>query len=421
MSWRPCFDQEHLQKLAAEIADHPQGAGRGGVFCPQELVTKARADFDYIVKDGKTTGNCCVQAFIESALHQNVRPSWKKMNDNKRCQEARKLACDWAAKNRTLTFWGGISFQEMVELVTRQNFDRWTSRLRLTDAWGDVAFLQALACSVGVDVLLIDAGSGSAKLLGLSLMTGDHDSKSLVPVAMHNHYHYWALVPFESCPMEQVALTLEAGKQCMEWDPDFDIMQPRELAIGGREQELQLCESLMNWQPFELPTQHLIECLQFLGFTYSKLYQKVIIRFMLNLKISRCNYSLLYDSDSDKVIIRAQFIRNSAGARDDTVPIGVMARSRRFAILQLAREDAAEQEHSVVFGYTVYVKNAFHCQDLPAQARYVRAERALNAIATLSLQKVQVKTDDSMSRMLSSKAILRIETFLSTTAIETQH
>ena len=37
-------------------------------------------------------------------------------------------------------------------------------------------------------------------------------------------------------------------------------------------------------------------------------------------------------------------LRNSAGARDDNVPIGVLARSRRFAILQLSREDDAEQE-----------------------------------------------------------------------------
>ena len=268
MSWRPCFDSEHLHKIATEIADHPQGAGRGGVYCPPELVTKTCTDFDYIVKDGKTTGNCCPHAFIESALHQNARPAWKKMNDNKRCQEARKMACDWASKNKTMTFWGGVTFQEVVELVSHQNFDKWVGRLRLTDAWGDVAFLQALACSVGVDVLLIEA-SGHARLVGLSLMAGDHDSKSLVPVAMHDHHHFWSLAPFESCPMEQVALTLEPGKQAEEWDLDFDSMQPKELAIAGREQELQLCESLLNWQPFDLPTQHLIECLQFLGFIQS--------------------------------------------------------------------------------------------------------------------------------------------------------
>ena len=57
-------------------------------------------------------------------------------------------------------------------------------------------------------------------------------------------------------------------------------------------------------------------------------------------------------------------------------------------------------------------------QDLAAQARYVRAERALNAIATLSLQKVHVRGDDPMSRSTSSKTILRLERFLSTRGIE---
>jgi len=264
--WRPFFDTDHLQTFASDIADHPQGAGRGGIFCPGELVTKARTEYDYVVKDGKTTGNCCVQSFIDSAIQQNIRPTWKRMNENKRCQEARKLACDWALQNRTLTFWGGASFQEVAELVSHQNFDRWIGRLRLTDAWGDVAFLQALVCSVGTDVLLIDNGSEPAKLLGLSLMTGDHDSKCLVPVAMHKHNHFWALVPLESCHMEQVALSVTPGHQTLDLDEDYDTVEPKELVLGGREQELQLCESLLNWCPFELPTQHLIECLQLLGF-----------------------------------------------------------------------------------------------------------------------------------------------------------
>ena len=75
--WRPFFDIEHLQRFADEIADHPQGAGRGGLWCPKELSEKARLEYNYFLKDGKTTGNCCVQSFTESAIEQNVRPIWK--------------------------------------------------------------------------------------------------------------------------------------------------------------------------------------------------------------------------------------------------------------------------------------------------------------------------------------------------------
>ena len=261
--WRPFFDLEHLQRFSEQIPDHPQGAGRGGVNCPEHLVNKSRFEYNYLVKDARTTGQCCVQAFVESAIQQNVKPAWKRMNDVKRCQEARKLACDWASKNGSTKFWGGCTFQAAVETISHQNYEKWTNRLRLTDAWADVAFVQALACSVGVDVLLIDDSPEGAKLLGISLMEGDHDCKSLVPMAMHEHFHFWPLVPLASSLVEQVSLTLAPGNpEARDCDPDFDTVQPTEVAIGGREQEIQLCEALLNWSPFDLPTPNLIECLQ---------------------------------------------------------------------------------------------------------------------------------------------------------------
>lgn len=262
--WRPFFDLEHLRRFAQEIPDHPQGAGRGGVCCPKDLVNKSRIEYSYLVKDGKTTGNCCVQAFIESALEQGVRPGWKKMGDAKRCQEGRKLARDWALQNQDKKFWGGCSFQEAAWAISHVPFQKWTSRLRLTDVWADIAFLQALACALQVDILLIDDSPG-AKLLGVSLMDGsDGDNcKSLVPMCMHAHYHFWPLVPLASCVVEQVHLTLTPGNpQSDDCDPDFDTLQPAELVVGGREQEIQLCEALLHWSPFDLPTPKLIECLQ---------------------------------------------------------------------------------------------------------------------------------------------------------------
>ena len=63
--------------------------------------------------------------------------------------------------------------------------------------------------------------------------------------------------------VEQVHLTLTPGNpQSDDCDPDFDTLQPAELVVGGREQEIQLCEALLHWSPFDLPTPKLIECLQ---------------------------------------------------------------------------------------------------------------------------------------------------------------
>ncbi len=59
-------------------------------------------------------------------------------------------------------------------------------------------------------------------------------------------------------------------------------------------------------------------------------------------------------------------------------------------------------------------------QDMNAHAKYVRAERALNAIATLSCKQLSMRGDDAMSRSVSTKSILRLERFLSTAGIDTR-
>ena len=45
-------------------------------------------------------------------------------------------------------------------------------------------------------------------------------------------------------------------------------------------------------------------------------------------------------------VVMKKNLRNAAGARDDSVPSGIMAKARRFAVVQLAREDDADKETS---------------------------------------------------------------------------
>ena len=106
-----------------------------------------------------------------------------------------------------------------------------------------------------------------------------------------------------------------------------------------------------------------------------------------------------------------------------------MARARRFALVQLAREDDAHQDCflAVIAGFCDFdlvghlvLICPVDRKALPDSAKFLKAERALNAVATLSLQKVNMQSDDSMSRALSSKSILRLERFLSTSGIESQ-
>ena len=103
-------------------------------------------------------------------------------------------------------------------------------------------------------------------------MVGEHDSTALVPVAFHDCHHFWALLPQASRPTEQVCIKLEPeflvssrGIQDREHDQDFDTLEPSEQAISCREQELQLCEALSVWSPFDLPSEQIVGALQILG------------------------------------------------------------------------------------------------------------------------------------------------------------
>jgi len=57
-------------------------------------------------------------------------------------------------------------------------------------------------------------------------------------------------------------------------------------------------------------------------------------------------------------------------------------------------------------------------QDMGQHGKYIKAERALEAIASLSCKRLNMRSDDSMSRSLSAKSILRLERFLSMSGID---
>ena len=250
------------------VADDPRGAGRGGIMCKEELHERAAADFGYTVLDGKTTGNCGPKAFVSSAMAQGFRPSWKKTSEHKRWSDARRNACDWADKHREDKTWGGWSVQEICARVSHQPFDKWLSRMRLTDTWTNPAFLHALACSFRVDILLIESGNAPSKLVGQSLMVGDVEPDCCVPLVMHNYQHFWGVVPTSLCPRGDFSIEAVDGiyyTSDVEFDQEYDRLLESERSISGHEQEIQLCETLLSWNPFALPSPKLIDSLQMLA------------------------------------------------------------------------------------------------------------------------------------------------------------
>ena len=278
MSWGPLFDLETLEAFKSNINDHPQGAGRGGLQCPTSLIDRGANEFGYSVLDSRTTGNCGVLAFTTSAINQGVRPSWKRMSEQKRCSEARKMGCEWASKNQSKKVWGGWTIREIAEAVSSQRFDKWGGRLRLADTWPDAAFIHCLCCCFGLDGLLVTS-NGPARLVGQSLMVGDHEcGNGLVPMAWHEHHHFWPLIPEGCDPLGKVDMVVGPGQvQMSEKDTDFDEVEPAECALASREQELQLCEVLSSWAPFDAPSVDIVQSMQTLGFigTWIRTYNAI--------------------------------------------------------------------------------------------------------------------------------------------------
>ena len=149
MNPTPLFVTQILDRYRTSPADHPQGAGRGGLRCPSELVEKARPNrehasvlwlvpFKFVslaealanhlsVSETCTDGNCAPHAFVQSGLstiHTNHRKepwlSWRKTSkkDLKTVlSQARKLAVDWPVKSRHELLLGGLSVQDTAWLI----------------------------------------------------------------------------------------------------------------------------------------------------------------------------------------------------------------------------------------------------------------------------------------------------------------
>ena len=68
------------------------------------------------------------------------------------------------------------------------------ARVPKNGEWVDTVFLHALACAYGVTVLVFQAGCNPT-ILGPHLHEDlDQDCDVVVPVALVNDYHFWAVV-----------------------------------------------------------------------------------------------------------------------------------------------------------------------------------------------------------------------------------
>ena len=82
----------------------------------------------------------------------------------------------------------------LTHVVTGEDFPSYVQRMQRNGESVDTAFMHALACAVGVTVLVFQDGVDPA-IIGPHLIDGDNgDCDLVVPVALVNDYHFWVVV-----------------------------------------------------------------------------------------------------------------------------------------------------------------------------------------------------------------------------------
>ena len=70
----------------------------------------------------------------------------------------------------------------------------YAQRMQRNREWVDTAFVHALACAVGVTILVFQEGVDPT-IIGTHLIdVDDGDCDLVVPVALANEYHFWVVV-----------------------------------------------------------------------------------------------------------------------------------------------------------------------------------------------------------------------------------
>ena len=173
--------------------------------------------------------------------------------------------------NTNTKLWDGMTVAQLVCHVSGENISTYRERMRSNGEWVDIVFLHALACVYGVTVLVFQAGCDPA-ILGPHLHEDlDQECDVMVPVALVNDYHFWAVVesrlpelgctprppdkgehlPFQS---DGPAAGEYSSAERVEDDQDQEHHSPWSPPPGSRspeeiDKELLFCTALSRWCP----------------------------------------------------------------------------------------------------------------------------------------------------------------------------
>jgi hypothetical protein len=207
-----------------------------------------------------TDGDCGLDAFLTSALACPALCSKANRNPFQTLRQKRKLdqltslrrtGCKYIQENCAEELWDGFSLGDLIRVVSNATLPAYLEKMKHKGCWVDTPFLHALACAFDVDVVVMQP-SGVA-LVGASLREGK-ESLAVVPVALANDFHFWALVPDSDADVSH------SGQHSLPEDDEDTVV---ECVSGGLlpadrvTSELNLVQRLQYWNPWECPTEEL--------------------------------------------------------------------------------------------------------------------------------------------------------------------
>ena len=241
------------------------------IHCPEALGRELANNNLLVDHDTDATGNCGVDGFLRSWRARDSKVKFKHRSLRTCWQPQRNAARSWLEKHRHEAAWGTLSVENFCLISSgKADFLEYLQEMTQPDAWVDTAFLHAMACANGVDIILIQAGK-SPVLLGSSTHQGQEqdcendDDKAkdptAVPMALVNDVHFWGVLPVETAVVPLVADEEQGRTSTGSLHVDDDSEHQKAANEEYVQRELAWCTALSKWNPWRYPTQDLIDAM----------------------------------------------------------------------------------------------------------------------------------------------------------------
>jgi hypothetical protein len=188
---------------ALPVHEHPTGAGRGGLRCPEGLpqVVWALHSGPHCLRLNsrdklEAAANDLEIATAASMPSGRVLRRWDG-GDTGAFMMLRTLVVTWIRTNALKELWEGITIADMISATTSRSLDIYLANIGKMGTWVDTAFLHGLACSCHLDIIIFQEGMDPT-LVGSSF--AGEAVEALVPIAIVNSFHFCAMKPAQ-CEM----------------------------------------------------------------------------------------------------------------------------------------------------------------------------------------------------------------------------